>query len=202
MIGLDTVPGSFGHRVFQAGIWRALVLIVALCLGFGLLGTGSARAQAIELSSIKLSRESGGLALDFDVKFALSRAVEEALQRGVPLYFTAQAQVYRPRWYWRDERVARSTRTWRVSYQPLTSSWRVSFGALSQSFPSAESALSMLSRSAGWTIAEPEQIDGESRYYVEFTYKLDSSLLPRPMQLDLAAQADWRLAVERTLKVD
>jgi hypothetical protein len=37
---------------------------------------------------------------------------------------------------------------------------------------------------------------------VEFSYRLDSSQLPRPMQLDLAAQADWRLSVERTLKID
>jgi len=120
----------------------------------------------------------------------------------VPLYFTAQAEVFRPRWYWRDDRVARATRTWRLSYQPLTASWRVSFGGLSQSVASAEAALAMVSRSSSWRITEGETIDNNARYYVEFSYRLDSTMLPRPMQLDLAAQADWRLAIERTLKLD
>jgi hypothetical protein len=140
--------------------------------------------------------------LDFTARPALSHAVEEAMQRGVPIYFVAQATVYRPRWYWRDERISRATRTWRLSYQPLTSSWRVSLGALSQTVASAQEALTVASRASHWRIAEPGEIDPGEHYYVEFSYRLDNTQLPRPMQLDLAAQADWRLSVERLLKVD
>ena len=161
------------------------------------------RAQGIELPALDVARHEGGLTLDFTARPSLSRAVEDAMQRGVPLYFVAQATVYRPRWYWRDERVARATRTWRISYQPLTSSWRVSLGALSQTAASAQEALAMATRACPTgSIAEAGEIDPAERYYVEFSYRLDSSQLPRPMQLDLAAQADWRLSVERTLKLD
>jgi hypothetical protein len=173
-------------------------LLLALLLG----PAGPAQAQGIELPQLEISRQDIGLTVDFEVRMVLSRAVEDALQRGVPVYFTAQAAVYRPRWYWRDALVARTSRTWRVSYQPLTSSWRVSFGALSQSFPNEQAALATISRASSWKVAEPEQIDPGERYYVEFSYKLDSSLLPRPMQLDLAAQSEWRLSVERSLKLE
>ena len=206
MTGCDTVPGSIAHRVQLTVTLRLARVIRAWCLlltlGLGVLFTPAVRAQGIELPLLELSRQDVGLTLDFEVKLGLSRTVEDALQRGVPLYFTAQATVYKPRWYWRDAVLARNSRTWRVSYQPLTSSYRVSFGALSQTFPTAQAALATVSRASRWKLAEPEQIDANERYYVEFSYRLDSSMLPRPMQLDLAAQSDWRLSVERTLKLD
>mgnify|MGYP002144247563 CR=1 FL=1 len=38
------------------------------------------------------------------------RAYRHALSRGVPLYFTLQAQITRSRWYWFDEVAASATR--------------------------------------------------------------------------------------------
>lgn len=163
---------------------------------------GPARAQGIDLTTFELTRTDGALALDFVARPALSKAVEEAMQRGVPVYFVAQAALYRSRWYWRDERVARVSRSWRLSYQPLTNSWRLGFGTLSQSYASAEEALNVAGRAARWKVADADQLEPGENYYVEFSYRLDNNQLPRPMQLDLAAQADWQLSVERKVKVE
>ncbi|WP_374568740.1 DUF4390 domain-containing protein [Ideonella sp.] len=162
-----------------------------------------ARAEgSIDLTTFEVSRADGTLLLDFVAKPVLSKAVEDAMQRGVPVYFVAQAALYRSRWYWRDERVARVTRTWRLSYQPLTSTWRLGFGTLSQSYPSAEEALDMAARASRWKLAETDQLEPGEKYYVEFSYRLDNNQLPRPMQLDLAAQADWQLSVERKVRIE
>ena len=182
--------------------WLATLLPVLVLLAMLLAVAGPSRAQGVDLSTLEVKRQDTGLTLDFVARPALSKAVEEALQRGVPVYFVAEATVLRPRWYWRDERVARATRTWRLSYQPLTSNWRISFGALSQSFPSLADALQVVTRATNWKIAEAEQIEPGLRYYVEFSYRLDSSQLPRPMQLDLAAQAEWRLSAERIIELN
>jgi hypothetical protein len=162
----------------------------------------SAWAQGVELPSISAKRQDGGVVLDFVADVALSHAVEDALLRGVPVYFVAQATLLKPRWYWRDERVARVTRSWRLSYQPLTSAWRVSVGAFSQSYSSLEEALTAVTRLSSWRVADSIANDPDGHYIVEFRYFLDSSQLPRPMQLDLAAQAEWHLEVERTVPVD
>jgi hypothetical protein len=183
-----------------APLRAALTAVAALALA--LLAPSAARAQGVELEGLSVARQDGGLALDFAVRLNVGKAVEEAMQRGVPVYFVAQATVLRPRWYWRDERVARATRVWRLAYQPLTSSWRVSLGALNQTVATAQEALDMVSRTVGWKIAEADQVEAGDKYYIEFSYRLDSTQLPRPMQLDLAAQADWRLQVERTLRLD
>ncbi|MEI8266768.1 MAG: DUF4390 domain-containing protein [Betaproteobacteria bacterium] len=173
--------------------------------GLGLAATGLpawASAPAIELQTLRLQRADGALSLDFAARIHLSRAVEEALQRGVPVYFTAQALLLRNRWYWRDERVARVQRTWRLAFQPLTSSWRVGIGGLNQTQATLEEALSSLSRLSGWRIADLAQVDPDSRHYVEFSFRLDTSQLPGPMQFGLTAQADWTLALERTLRLE
>jgi len=163
---------------------------------------GPVQAQAIDLPIFELKRADGALVLDFLARPVLSKAVEDAMQRGVPVYFVAQAALYRSRWYWRDERVARVSRSWRLSFQPLTNSWRLGFGALSQSYPSAAEALDMAGRASRWKVADAEQLEPGEQYYVEFSYRLDNNQLPRPMQLDLAAQADWQLSVERRVRVE
>lgn len=171
----------------------------------GLLATGSpawASAPTIELQGLRLLRADGALGLDFSARILLSRTVEEALQRGVPVYFTAQAQLLRNRWYWRDERVARVQRTWRLAFQPLTSTWRVGFGGLNQTHATLEEALASLSRLSAWKIADLALVDPDSRHYVEFSFRLDTSQLPGPMQFGLTAQTDWTLVLERTLRLE
>ena len=160
----------------------------------------AAQAQSAGLSTLALTREDGALLLDFAVRMDLSRAVEDTLQLGLPLYFVATATVRRRRWYWRDRRLARARRTWRLVFQPLTATWRVSLGAISRSYDTLPEALAALSASGRWRIADLAGLDPDNDY-VEFEYRLDTSQLPRPMQIALPGPSDWTLRVERELPV-
>ena len=40
----------------------------------------------------------------------------------------AEAQVLRNRWYWRDARIAKVERTWRLAWQSLTRQYRIPIG--------------------------------------------------------------------------
>ncbi len=164
--------------------------------------TTLAQAQGVELATLQLQRDEGALNLEFSARVTLPKAVEDALQRGVPIYFIAEARLLRNRWYWRDERVARVARSWRVAYQPLTSSWRVSLGGLAQAFPTLTEALAAASRSGSWKLADLSQLDPDKSYYVEFSYRLDTTQLPGPMQFGLGTQGDWAVGANRVLKVD
>lgn len=180
----------------------ARLALAALLAGPALLAAPPAQAQqGVELTSLRTSHEDGALTLDFTARVVLPRAVEEALSRGVPVYFVAQATLLRSRWYWRDERVARVTRQWRVAFQPLTGHWRVGLGGLNQTYPTLEEALASASRGAGWKLADLSQIDPDKAYTVEFEYRLDISQLPSPMQFGLVTQGDWAVGVTRALKV-
>jgi hypothetical protein len=186
----------------RRGLWHAWagLLVLAWLLA---IAAPMVRAQGVELTTLNVARSDAGLELEFAAHVRLPRAVEEALRRGVPVWFAAEAQLMRRRWYWRDERVARVTRQWRIAYQPLTSTWRVALGGLNQTFATLPEALLAASRSAGWRLADAGQVDPEARYYVEFSYRLDTGQLPAPMSFGLGAGgADWVLGVQRELRLD
>ncbi|MEO5734786.1 MAG: DUF4390 domain-containing protein [Rubrivivax sp.] len=160
------------------------------------------QTQPVELATLQVERADGALNLEFAVRINLPRAVDDALHRGVPLYFVAEAQLLRNRWYWRDERVARIQRSWRVAYQPLTNTWRVGLGGLNQTHATLAESLAAVSRSSGWRLAELSQLEADRSYYVDFRFRLDTSQLPGPMQFGLGSQGDWAVEASRVLKVD
>jgi hypothetical protein len=189
------------RRHFMQGLPPALLLWLA-CVSW--LAPGAAQAQGVELATLRTSRAEGALELEFAARVTLPKPVEDALRNGVALYFVAEAQLLRNRWYWRDERVARVTRSWRVAYQPLTGFWRVGLGGLNQTHATLADALNAASTSSGWRLAELSQLDLDKTYYVEFSYRLDTSQLPGPMQFGLGGlggQGDWAVGVSRLLKV-
>jgi len=181
------------------GLRRVLAVLAALVV---LLPAPAARAQGVELLTLETSKFDGTLNLDFVARVTLPKAVEDALQRGVPVYFVAEAQMFRNRWYWRDERVARVSRSWRLAYRPLTSDWRVSLGGLNQTYPTMSEALTAVSRSGGWKLVDLAQLDADKSFYVEFSYRLDTSQLPGPMQFGLGGGGDWAVGANRVVKVD
>ena len=191
---------GFRHGApLRPGGLRAAVL-AALC-ALALLMAGPVRADGVNLTTFELARTDEGLQLTFSAKFELPRSVEDALQKGVPLVFVAEAAVFRDRWYWRDKRVNEAVRTWRLAYQPLTRKYRVTFGGLNQNHDNLADALASLSSSVNWKIAEPSQLDGDG-HYVEFRYALDTSQMPRPMQIGIGGQADWSLRAERSRRLN
>ena len=181
-----------------AAAWLALWLLCWSLIWAPL----AVRAAEPELTSFELVHNEEGVLLSYAVDLELSRSVDEALSKAVPLFFVAEAEVFRNRFYWRDQRVARAVRVWRIVYQPLTTTYRVTFLGLSQNYASREEAFAAISRGARWKIAEPAQIEEGSRHYVEFNYRLDTSLLPRPLQIGIGGQADWTLSVQRTQKIN
>lgn len=173
--------------------WLALMLLVA---------TSWVHAAGAELAAFEVQRGDDGVSIDYALNFELPRGAEEALAKSVPLYFVAEAEVFRDRWYWRDKRIASASRVWRIVYQPLTSNYRVTFAGLSQSYATRAEAFAAIRRGVSWKIADAGQIEEGSRHYVEFSFRLDTSLLPRPMQIGIASQSDWALSVERMQRFD
>jgi hypothetical protein len=177
---------------------------VAVFVALWLAWLPAARAQSggAELTGFGVQRSEEGLLLNYAVNFELPRGAEEALNKAVPLYFVAEAEVFRDRWYWRDKRIASAARVWRIVFQPLTFNYRVTFAGISQSYASRAEAFASIRRGGNWKIAEPSQLEEGARHYVEFSFRLDTSLLPRPMQIGIGSQPDWALSVERTQRFD
>lgn len=186
-----------------AGARRLLRALWLGCLLLGLLLCQlPARADGVELSALSTVRGEEGLDLSFSTRFDLPRAAEDALMKGVSIYFVAEVSVQRKRWYWRDSRIARTSRSWRLNWYALTRQYRVSSGGLTQSFNTLAEALASLRGVSGWRISEARELEDEGSYYLDFSYRLDTSQLPKPMQIGLSASQGWALGVDRTVAMN
>ena len=187
-------------RALGAAASRAI--LPAAAVG-GLLRSGPALAVEPELTTFEIVRDEDGVFVNYAVDFELGKAAEDALLKAVPLFFVAETEIFRDRWYWRDRRVAHTVRVWKIVLQPLTSTYRVTtVGGLSQNYPTRAEAIAAISRSTRWKIAEPLQLEDGAHHYLEFSYRLDTTLLPRPMQIGISGQPDWQLQVKRTQRIN
>ena len=200
--------------------WLARSLTLGLFLAFGLFRAEPANAliglsQAApavaapaQLSQLRTERSEDGLFVTATVKFDLPGVVEDALLKGIPLFFLIQADVYRERWYWTDERVGGASRTVRLAFQPLTRRWRVNIGAgpgassgglratFNQHYDNLNEALSAVQRVARWKVTDASDLNAGTDYRLAFSFSLDLSQLPRPFQIGMAGQRDWTIAIE------
>lgn len=186
--------------------WLARLLAAVLVL-FTLV---PARADTAEVTMLRFDRSDEGLLLSVNVSFDLPPVIDDALAKGLPMYFVAEARLLRDRWYWTDKHVATATRHMRLSYQPLTRRWRLvtsnapigSSGlALGQNFDSRDEALAAIQRISHWKIADPADIDPESRYNVDFRFRLDVSQLPRPIQIGAVGHSDWSISAAKDVRL-
>ena len=162
-----------------------------------------------EVVLLRLSRSVDGIDLYATVQLDLPSAVEDALEKGIPMVFLAEAEVMRSRWYWADKKVASAQRHMRLAFQPLTRRWRLNVAsgpmgnnslglALNLNFDSLQEAMATVQRISGWKIADMAQIDPDGTYRVDFRFSLDLSQLPRPFQIGAFGQSDWKVSASAT----
>ncbi len=121
-------------------------------------------ADTIVVKSAELHAEEDGYYLNAEFEFSLNPTLDEALQKGVPLYFLLEFELTRPRWYWLDEKVLSSTTQYRVSYNALTRQYRIASGLLGQTFESLDEVERFLSRVNAREVARRDQLAKGTRY--------------------------------------
>jgi len=153
-------------------------------------------AAEIEVSAPQIVAGDDGYVLSADFTFELSQRLEEAVTRGVVLYFVADFELSRPRWYWLDEKVVSRSQTYRLSYHALTRQYRLSTGALHQSFSTLSEALRMLTHVRNWVVADrsDKAVRVGEPYQAALRLRLDITQLPRPFQISALGNKDWSLA--------
>lgn len=165
-------------------------------------------AAATDITQLRVERAEDGVYLSANVRFELPAVVEDALLKGIAVFFVVEADIYRDRWYWTDPRVASAARTLRLAYQPLTGRWRVNIvsglitsssglrATLNQNYDTLPEALSAIQRLARWKIAEATEVEPGASYTLDLNFRLDLSQLPRPFQIGMAGQREWAIAAQ------
>lgn len=179
------MPCCSASDVRRLVAWLAALL---LSLAAGLAGAGQIEPREAEL---RATDEGWTLTADFAVD--LGPRLEDAVARGVPLFFRLEFVLERPRKYWVAEHVVTRVTEYRLSYSSLTRQYRLSSGALHQNFASLPEALRLLGRVGSLVVAERGALQAGETYHAAVRLSLDRNQLPKPFQVDAITDREWQV---------
>lgn len=153
-----------------------------------------AHADTIPVKSAELRIDEGELLLNAEFDLQFNPTLEEALQKGIPLYIVLEFELTRRRWYWLDEKVVQTALVSRVSYNALTRQYRVASGLLGLTFNSLEEVERYLGRVTSRPVASASALSKGTGYEAQIRLRLDVNQLPKPFQVDALASREWTLS--------
>jgi hypothetical protein len=153
----------------------------------------AASAEGIKIQSAELERLDNDWLLNATFKIDLTPGLEDAVQKGVVLYFQTEFDLTRSRWYWFDEKPALAQRQTRLFYQPLTQQYRIASEGFSFSAKTIFEALQAVGSIGGWRVIDNNQIDPSKSYTAALRMTLDLSKLPKPFQVNALNNRDWNV---------
>ena len=175
-------------------IARLLRVSAILVLAAGFLLSGNVHAENIRIKSVALDAADEGYQFNADVEITLNPMLERSLGKGIVLYFVSELSLLDPRWYWLDEKVARSKQREALSYYALTRQYRLSRGALSQNYSTLKETLQALGRLRNRPIVANSELNQDTEYIAELRVWLDLSRLPKPFQVEALSSKEWNLS--------
>jgi hypothetical protein len=163
--------------------------VLALC-------ASTALSQGALVKRAELIPTESGYALEAHYDLSLSESLLEALVRGLTLNFVTEFELVYPRWWtfnlW--NRVISDFRTrHRLAYNPLTRQYRLSFGSLHRSFDTLDEALAALGEVRYAPAVRFQEVDPRAVYLAALRLRLDTSQLPKPLQMNALGSRDWSL---------
>lgn len=165
----------------------------ALVFGF-LLVASAAQATEISIRNLHLVANDEGYSLVADANINFNTRLEEAVNKGVVLYFSAEFELSRPRWYWLDEQIVRRSKTFQLSYHALTRQYRLSTGALHQNYATLDEALRVMSHLRNWQVLDKGEVKADQTYLAGLRLRLDLTQMPKTFQVSALANRDWDLS--------
>jgi len=184
------LPAPRATRGWRLAIFGVAILVTALAM------LAPVRANTIAVKSAELREADDAYVLNAEFDLAFSPTLEEALQKGLPLYFVFEFELLRPRRYWLDEKILELSTQYRVSYNVLTRQYRVQSGLLGQTFDGLDEVERFLSRVTSRPVAQRDQLVKGVQYEAAVRLRLDVNQLPKPFQVNALASREWSLQSE------
>jgi hypothetical protein len=174
-----------------ARVWLAAMMLA----GWLVLASGAIAADNNAIKKAVIRSTPQGYVLDADVNIALNSTLEDALSKGINLYFLLELEVTRPgSWYWFDEDIANPVRKMRIYYHLLLRRYVVESGYVTRTAETLSDALTMLGRVNDWPVIDRDALKTGRRYEARLRLRLDKDQLPKPLAIGGVTSDQWELA--------
>jgi Domain of unknown function (DUF4390) len=180
--------------VFSTPFWKKFDL-AALLLAFALAVPAQLAAQTygIEVRRATVTTAEDHYLLEADIDIVLSPPLEDALHKGIALYFLLEFEMVRSRWYWFNDKAVSRQQQYRLQFNALTRQYRIGAGGFYQNFPTLNEALLVMTRVRRREDLEPGALSKGTNYIAGLRLRLDTSQLPKPFNLNALGSREWSL---------
>ena len=180
-------------------MWRAKPqsVILIFLLSIMLLPSVVHADGNIQIKSVSLAAVGDGYDISVDSEIVLNSTLEQALEKGIVLYFVNKFTLLEQRWYWLDKEVARTKPRVGLTYHALTRQYRLNYRTYSRNFYSLKEALRVLGRLRDHPITINSELKPDVEYKAELRVWLDLTRMPKPFQVEALGSSDWNLSSDR-----
>lgn len=185
----SSAPEEFPGRFARGGFFPFL-----FCLLFAIMPLRAAKADdaiTVLYAGLKQAEEGWVLNAAFDVK--INKTQEEALKKGLPLYFVTEVELRRVRSWWFNEDLAAVSRIGRLNYSPLTRRYQVEAVEGFKAYDTLPEALAALGRVENWVVTTKKILKPGNAYLAAVRMRLDLGLLSKPLQINALATGKWEV---------
>ncbi len=152
-----------------------------------------AKAEGINIRSVDVETVEEGYLLNADFDLELTPKLLDAVSHGVSLDFVLAFDLWRTRAWWFDETIIHFQEHRRLSFVPVTRMYRLNIGTSYETFTNLKEALKALAHVHAVPAAEKQALIKGQRYEASISLGLDTSLLPKPLQIESLSTGDWQL---------
>jgi len=176
-------------RYRTRGIFYLLITgcVLVYCLAL------EAKAEGINIRSVDVETVEEGYLLNADFDLELTPKLLDAVSHGVSLDFVLAFDLWRTRAWWFDETIIHFQEHRRLSFVPVTRMYRLNIGTSYETFTNLKEALKALAHVHAVPAAEKQALIKGQRYEASISLGLDTSLLPKPLQIESLSTGDWQL---------
>ncbi|MBS0423377.1 MAG: DUF4390 domain-containing protein [Proteobacteria bacterium] len=184
-------PDRHARRVKPAYLNLIALLLILL------LPISMVRAEGIQIKSVSLAAAEKGYEISMDSEIMLNETLEQALEKGIVLYFVAKFSLFDARWYKLNEEVARSKFVVGLRYYALTRQYHLNHPVFSQSYSSLNEALQALGRIRDLPLTVRSEMKPDADYVASVRVWLDLTRMPKPFQVETIGSSQWDLSSDK-----
>ncbi|MBS0485076.1 MAG: DUF4390 domain-containing protein [Proteobacteria bacterium] len=169
-----------------------IVLLLSL-----LLPAAAIQAAGIQIKSVNLTAAGNGYEINIDSEIMLNDTLEQALEKGIVLYFVTKFSLFDARWYKLNDEVARSKFVVGLRYYALTRQYHLNHPVFSQSYYSLQEALQALGRIRDLPLTVKSEVKPDADYVASVRVWLDLTRMPKPFQVETIGSSQWDLSSDK-----
>jgi len=172
--------------------FNLIVLLLSL-----LLPAAAIQAAGIQIKSVNLTAAGNGYEINIDSEIMLNDTLEQALEKGIVLYFVTKFSLFDARWYKLNDEVARSKFVVGLRYYALTRQYHLNHPVFSQSYYSLNEALQALGRIRDLPLTVKSELKPDADYVASVRVWLDLTRMPKPFQVETIGSSQWDLSSDK-----